>query len=132
MKPKSHLHSFIEIGLPFAREILVQEVELSGHFRKILTGEVFAGEIKTREPNFNEEADLQTLLGWADEVRRLQVWANGDYPRDAAKAREFVLNRGSSANRSTNCAAVATVCAPFSTRGSVTSYEPAPPTSRWA
>lgn len=53
------------------------------------TGEVFAGEIKTREPNFAEETDLQTLLGWADDVRRLQVWANGDYPRDAQKAREF-------------------------------------------
>jgi pyruvate,orthophosphate dikinase len=53
------------------------------------TGEVFAGEIKTREPQFSEETDLQTLLGWADDVRRLQVWANGDYPRDAQKAREF-------------------------------------------
>jgi pyruvate,orthophosphate dikinase len=53
------------------------------------TGEVFAGEIATREPRFAEESDLQTLLGWADEVRRLEVWANGDYPRDAEKAREF-------------------------------------------
>jgi pyruvate,orthophosphate dikinase len=53
------------------------------------TGEVFAGAIQTREPNFAEEKDLQTLLGWADEVRRLEVWANGDYPRDAQKAREF-------------------------------------------
>ena len=53
------------------------------------TGEVFAGQIATRDPKFSEETDLQTLLGWADEVRRLQVWANGDYPRDAQKAREF-------------------------------------------
>jgi pyruvate,orthophosphate dikinase len=53
------------------------------------TGEVFAGDIKTKSPNFSEEKDLQTLLSWADEVRRLQVWANGDYPRDAQKAREF-------------------------------------------
>ena len=53
------------------------------------TGEVFAGEIQTQDPNFSEEKDLQTLLGWADEVRKLQVWANGDYPRDAQKAREF-------------------------------------------
>jgi pyruvate, orthophosphate dikinase len=28
-------------------------------------------------------------LGWADDVRRLQVWANADNPEDAAKAREF-------------------------------------------
>ena len=53
------------------------------------TGEVFAGQIATRDPQFSEETDLQTLLSWADEVRRLQVWANGDYPRDAQKAREF-------------------------------------------
>ncbi len=53
------------------------------------TGEVFAGQIATRDPNFAEEIDLQTVLGWADEIRRLQVWANGDYPRDAVKAREF-------------------------------------------
>ncbi|HKZ47312.1 MAG TPA: putative PEP-binding protein, partial [Thermoplasmata archaeon] len=33
--------------------------------------------------------DLKTLLGWADEKRRLQVWANADYPRDAQRARRF-------------------------------------------
>jgi pyruvate,orthophosphate dikinase len=53
------------------------------------TGEVFAGEIATIAPNFQEEKDLITLLGWADERRRLGVWANADYPRDAARAREF-------------------------------------------
>ncbi len=50
------------------------------------TGEVFAGAIALIEPNFAEEHDLVTLLSWADEVRKLQVWANADYPRDAAKA----------------------------------------------
>jgi len=53
------------------------------------TGEVFAGHLNTYDPSFNDETDLQTLLGWADERRRLQVWANGDYPQDAARAREF-------------------------------------------
>jgi pyruvate,orthophosphate dikinase len=53
------------------------------------TGEVFAGRIPTIEPNFEHEAGLQTLLGWADEVRRLEVWANADYPRDAVRARRF-------------------------------------------
>ena len=67
------------------------------------TGEVFAGEIKTVLPDFDKDADLQTLLGWADEIRLkksrkgvakspevgLQVWANGDYPRDARMARKF-------------------------------------------
>ncbi|HKW43270.1 MAG TPA: pyruvate, phosphate dikinase, partial [Thermoplasmata archaeon] len=53
------------------------------------TGEVFEGRIPTIEPDFKKEQDLQTLLGWADKHRRLQVWANADYPRDAERAREF-------------------------------------------
>jgi pyruvate,orthophosphate dikinase len=53
------------------------------------TGEIFAGELPTIETNFEDQIDLATLLGWADEVRRLQVWANADYPRDAQRAREF-------------------------------------------
>ncbi len=38
-------------------------------------------------PSINE--DFETILEWADDVRRLQVWANADNPEDAAKAREF-------------------------------------------
>ncbi|MBC7252233.1 MAG: pyruvate, phosphate dikinase, partial [Anaerolineae bacterium] len=53
------------------------------------TGEVFAGPIPTIAPDFKKETDLITLLGWADEVRRLGVWTNADYPKDAARAREF-------------------------------------------
>ncbi len=53
------------------------------------TGQVFLGEISTILPNFDEEADLKTLLGWADEYKRLGVWANADYPRDAMRARQF-------------------------------------------
>ncbi|MCR4427900.1 MAG: pyruvate, phosphate dikinase [Caldiserica bacterium] len=53
------------------------------------TGEVFRGKIKTEETKFSEEKELQTILSWADEFRKLQVWANADYPRDAQKAREF-------------------------------------------
>ncbi|HKC72730.1 MAG TPA: pyruvate, phosphate dikinase, partial [Chloroflexota bacterium] len=53
------------------------------------TGEVFAGYLNTYEPTFKDETDLQTLLRWADERRRLEVWANGDYPADAVLAREF-------------------------------------------
>src|SRR2546421_737038 len=53
------------------------------------TGEVFAGSIRTIEPDFDREVDLQNLLAWADEVRSLQVWANADYPRDAVRARKF-------------------------------------------
>ena len=53
------------------------------------TGEIFAGELPTIEARFEDEHDLATLLGWADETRRLQVWANADYPRDAERARDF-------------------------------------------
>ncbi|HEX7068241.1 MAG TPA: pyruvate, phosphate dikinase [Candidatus Limnocylindria bacterium] len=53
------------------------------------TGEIFAGELPTIEARFEDEKDLATLLAWADETRRLQVWANADYPRDAERARAF-------------------------------------------
>ncbi|MEO6578183.1 MAG: pyruvate, phosphate dikinase [Candidatus Limnocylindria bacterium] len=53
------------------------------------TGEIYAGEMPTIEARFEDEHDLATLLGWADEVRTMQVWANADYPRDAERARAF-------------------------------------------
>jgi pyruvate,orthophosphate dikinase len=53
------------------------------------TGEVFLGELATIEAALEEQEDLQTLLGWADEFRRLGVWANADYPRDAQRARNY-------------------------------------------
>ena len=53
------------------------------------TGEVFEGSIRTLDADFERELDLRKLLGWADEARRLEVWANADYPRDAQRARKF-------------------------------------------
>ena len=53
------------------------------------TGEIYAGELPTIEARFEDEHDLSTLLGWADEARTMQVWANADYPRDAERARAF-------------------------------------------
>jgi pyruvate,orthophosphate dikinase len=35
------------------------------------------------------DENFGTILGWADDVRRLRVRANADTPEDAAKAREF-------------------------------------------
>ena len=52
------------------------------------SGEVFAGELKTVIPDF-KDPHLLTLLGWADGIRRLGVWANADYPRDAQRARLY-------------------------------------------
>jgi pyruvate,orthophosphate dikinase len=50
------------------------------------TGNVYLGAIKTVAANFEHEHDLRTLLDWADRRRRLGVWANADYPRDAERA----------------------------------------------
>jgi pyruvate,orthophosphate dikinase len=51
------------------------------------TGRVMIGEVALVPPQINE--DLETVLGWADDVRRLRVRANADNGEDAAKAREF-------------------------------------------
>jgi len=51
------------------------------------TGVVIVGAVELVSPQINE--DFETILGWADEHRRLQVRANADTPEDAAKAREF-------------------------------------------
>jgi len=51
------------------------------------TGEVIVGEVPLIPPEINE--DFETVLGWADDLRRLKVRANADTPEDAAKAREF-------------------------------------------
>ena len=51
------------------------------------TGEVFLGEIPVIEPEPSEQ--LETLLGWADEISRMLVRANADTGEDAARARAF-------------------------------------------
>jgi pyruvate,orthophosphate dikinase len=51
-------------------------------------GEVFAGQVETMVPDINDPY-LIKLLSWADEFRRLGVWANADYPRDAQRARDY-------------------------------------------
>ena len=51
------------------------------------TGRVIVGEVPLVPPAINE--DFETILGWADELRRLRVRANADNAEDAAKAREF-------------------------------------------
>jgi pyruvate, orthophosphate dikinase len=53
------------------------------------TGEVYLGEIRMVEPDFEREHFLQKLLGWADQFRRMDVYANADYPADARRAREY-------------------------------------------
>ncbi|MDP9325692.1 MAG: pyruvate, phosphate dikinase [Candidatus Dormibacteraeota bacterium] len=50
------------------------------------TGRILKGAVPTIEPEPSEK--FLKLLGWADAARRLEVWANADYPRDAKTARE--------------------------------------------
>ena len=51
-------------------------------------GEVYQGQLETMVPDI-KDSWLLKLLTWADEFRRLGVWANADYPRDAQRAREY-------------------------------------------
>jgi len=50
-------------------------------------GTVIVGAVPLVPPAIDE--NFGTILGWADELRRLNVRANADTPEDAAKAREF-------------------------------------------
>ncbi len=52
------------------------------------TGEVYLGKLETMVPDISDPW-LMKLLQWADDFRRLGVWANADYPHDAKRAREY-------------------------------------------
>ncbi len=52
------------------------------------TGRVIAGQLKTLEAQ-PDDPDLVKFMSWVDPLRRLQVWANADIPRDAKMARTF-------------------------------------------
>ena len=51
------------------------------------SGRVIVGAVPLVPPAIDE--NFETILGWADDFRRLRVRANADTPADAAKAREF-------------------------------------------
>jgi pyruvate,orthophosphate dikinase len=51
------------------------------------SGSVYIGDVPLVPPQLND--DFETILGWADELRRLGVRANADTPEDAVRAREF-------------------------------------------
>src|SRR4249920_27750 len=53
------------------------------------TGEVYAGALPTVSARFEDQPELQTILGYADEVRRMGVWTNADKPEEAALARSY-------------------------------------------
>jgi len=52
------------------------------------TGLVYAEKLKTVIPNMSNPYLLK-ILDWADDIRKIDVWANADYPDDAKRAREY-------------------------------------------
>ncbi len=50
-------------------------------------GEIIEGSVPMRQPELS--GDFATIMGWADDVRRLGVRANADTPRDAETALSF-------------------------------------------
>ena len=68
-----------------ARDVIIKEgayITLNGS-----SGEVLFGQVKTIESEMSRE--FNTLLSWADKVRRLGVRANADTPKDATTAFDF-------------------------------------------
>jgi pyruvate,orthophosphate dikinase len=53
------------------------------------TGNVIVSELKLIDPPSKLPGWLDEFLRWADEARKLEVWANADTPQDARKAREL-------------------------------------------
>ena len=53
------------------------------------TGEVFVGALPTVEARFEDQPELQQILGWADKIRRMQIWTNADKPEEAEQARGY-------------------------------------------
>ena len=51
------------------------------------TGEVIAGQVDLIEPELT--GDFGTLMGWADEIRRLEIRTNADTPHDSQVARDL-------------------------------------------
>jgi len=79
------------LNIDAKKEIIsVNDVELKkGDFITIDggKGEVFLGKVPTIEPKMSKE--FETLLSWANKIKRLGVYANADTPEDAQKAREL-------------------------------------------
>lgn len=83
----SAVHIDLENRVMTAGNVVVKEgdwISVDG-----TTGEAYVGKLELTIPDLEKQTDLMTLLSWADEASRLQVWANADYPRDARRARSY-------------------------------------------
>lgn len=79
----------LEIDLLHRRMLVGENIVEEGEVISIdgNSGEVFVGKIETVVPDIKDPY-LIKLLHWADEIRKLEVWANADYPVDAQRARD--------------------------------------------
>jgi pyruvate,orthophosphate dikinase len=80
----------LEIDLKAGEVRLDGEVVLRAGDRLAIdgtTGCITTEDVPLIDPEMSEE--FRTVLGWADDLRRLDVRTNADTPEDAAKAREF-------------------------------------------
>ncbi len=53
------------------------------------TGDLYLGALPSVSARFEDQPELQKILGWADEIRRMGVWTNADKPEEAAQARGY-------------------------------------------
>jgi pyruvate,orthophosphate dikinase len=53
------------------------------------TGDLYLGQLPTVSARFEDQPELQKILGWADGIRRMGVWTNADKPEEAAQARSY-------------------------------------------
>jgi pyruvate,orthophosphate dikinase len=53
------------------------------------TGEVFLDQLPTVQARFEDQPELQQILGYADDIRRMEVWTNADKPEEAEQARRY-------------------------------------------
>ncbi len=81
----------ISVNLDAGRFTVGEHVISDGDIISIdgTTGEVFEGAIRTLDVDFGREVELARLLTWADEIRRMGVYCNADYPRDAERGRSL-------------------------------------------
>jgi pyruvate,orthophosphate dikinase len=80
----------LEIDLDGREMKIGEELVKEGDWLSIdgTNGRVYVGRLETQVPDLKNPYLLR-ILEWADEIRRLGVRANADYPRDAERAREY-------------------------------------------
>lgn len=57
-------------------------ISVSGH-----TGEIYLGKIPLKEAGFSE--NLETIINWAKEIKRMKVRMNADTPEDVEQGKKF-------------------------------------------